>query len=95
MPEGYEPDFVVETADGILLCEVKAESEMKDPTVLAKAQAAIKWCETATAHAKKVKGKLWVYLLIPDDQIIGSATLSGLIAKFASGRPKETQGEAD
>lgn len=82
--ESYEPDFVVETIDRILLCEVKAHSEMSDPTVLAKAQAASKWCETASTHARKVKSKPWGYLLIPDDQIIGSATLNGLAAKFAT-----------
>ena len=81
--EVYEPDFVVETKDRVLLCEVKGESEMVDPVVLAKAQAATKWCESATTHAKAVKAKPWAYLLIPDDQIIGSATLEGLAAKFA------------
>jgi type III restriction enzyme len=47
---------------------------------VAKANAALKWCQTANAH---VKGKPWSYLLVPDDQIVGAATLAGLAAKFA------------
>ena len=82
--EAYEPDFVVETAIQMLILEVKARNELDDPTVKAKAAAATKWCRTATAFAQGGLGKPWVYALIPDDQIIGSATLEGLVAKFAS-----------
>jgi len=81
--EAYEPDFVVETATKMLILEVKARNELDDPTVKAKAAAATKWCRTATAHAQGGTGKPWVYALIPDDQIMGSATLEGLVAKFA------------
>jgi type III restriction enzyme len=81
--EAYEPDFVVETAGKMLIIEVKARNEVDDPTVKAKAAAASKWCKTATAYASGGKGKPWTYVLIPDDQIIGSATLEGLVAKFA------------
>lgn len=82
--EAYEPDFVVETATRMLILEVKARNELDDPTVEAKAAAATKWCRTATAFAQGGAGKSWVYALIPDDQIIGSATLDGLVAKFAA-----------
>lgn len=82
--EAYEPDFVVETATRMLILEVKARNELDDPTVKAKAAAATKWCRTATAHASGGTGKPWTYALIPDDQIIGSATLDGLVAKFAA-----------
>jgi type III restriction enzyme len=78
--EDYEPDFVVETKGRVLICEVKARSELNDPIVLAKAQAAIKWCEAATRHAAEVKAKPWSYLLIPDDAVMGAATLDGLVA---------------
>ncbi len=81
--EAYEPDFVVEAAATMLILEVKARNELDDPIVKAKAAAATKWCRTATAHAQGGTGKPWVYALIPDDQIIGSATLEGLVAKFA------------
>ena len=82
--EAYEPDFVVETTTQMLVLEVKARNELDDPIVKAKATAAIKWCKTATTYAQGGAGKPWVYALIPDDQIIGSATLDGLLAKFAA-----------
>lgn len=82
--EAYEPDFVVETATKMLVLEVKARNELDDPTVKAKAAAATKWCRTATTFAQGGTGKPWVYALIPDDQIIGSATLDGLLARFAT-----------
>lgn len=82
--ENYEPDFVVETATKILILEVKARNELDDPIVKAKAAAATKWCKTATTNASGGTGKPWIYALIPDDQIIGSATLGGLVAKFAA-----------
>jgi type III restriction enzyme len=82
--EPYEPDFVVETSTRMLILEVKARNELDDPTVKAKAAAATKWCRTATAFAADGTGKPWAYALIPDDQIIGSATLDGLVAKFVS-----------
>ena len=80
--EAYEPDFVVETTTRMLICEVKAKNELQDPIVKAKAAAATKWCTTATQHAGGAKP--WVYLLIPDEQIVGSATLDGLTATFAT-----------
>jgi type III restriction enzyme len=80
--ESYEPDFVVETNTKTLICEVKAKNEMEGPTVKAKAAAATKWCKTATQYGGGAKP--WTYLLIPDDQITGSATLDGLAAKFAT-----------
>lgn len=80
--ESYEPDFVVETKTRMLICEVKAKNELDDADVKAKAAAATKWCKTATQHAGGAKP--WTYLLIPDEQITGSATLDGLAAKFAT-----------
>jgi type III restriction enzyme len=80
--ESYEPDFVVETKNRMLICEVKAANELEDPDVKAKAAAATKWCKTATQHAGGAKP--WTYLLIPDNQITGNATLDGLAAKFAT-----------
>jgi len=82
--EAYEPDFVVETKTRMLICEVKAQNELDDATVKAKAAAATKWCKTATEHAPGGGTKPWMYLLIPDDQIRGNATVDGLVAKFAT-----------
>jgi type III restriction enzyme len=81
--EGYEPDFVVEMTDRMLVCEVKARGELDVADVRAKAIAAAKWCRTATDHAPANPGKPWAYLLIPDDQIAGNATLEGLASRFA------------
>lgn len=82
--EAYEPDFVVEAKDRILICEVKAEDELADPIVRAKASAAMKWCRTATEHTTKNGGKPWTYLLIPGDQILANVSLAGLTGKFAT-----------
>jgi len=80
--EAYEPDFVVETKTRMLICEVKAKNELEDIIVRAKAAAATAWCKTATQHAGGAKP--WMYLLIPDDQILGNATVDGLVARFAT-----------
>jgi type III restriction enzyme len=82
--EAYEPDFVVETKSRMLICEVKAANELDNATVKAKAAAATKWCKTATQHAPGGGTKPWVYLLVPDNQILGNSTLDGLVAKYAT-----------
>ena len=74
----YQPDFVVETADRMYLCEPKRANEMADETVLAKARAAATWCKHATDHCDKP----WTYLLIPHDQIDETKTLAGLAASY-------------
>jgi type III restriction enzyme len=83
--DAYEPDFVIETTSQKLICEVKARNELADDIVQAKAKAATKWCSTANTHAVETGGKRWLYVLIPDDQVIGSSTLDGLVAKFGQG----------
>jgi type III restriction enzyme len=80
--EKYEPDFVVEMNDKKLICEIKAEGEMNDPVVLAKAAAAALWCDYATEHEMKHDGKPWKYLLMPHDIIDEAQTIQGLIAGF-------------
>ena len=80
--ESYEPDFVVETKTAKLLCEPKQASEIEDEVVLAKADAAMTWCEHATKHAAKNSGKPWHYLLIPHDAITENKTLAGLAAAY-------------
>lgn len=83
--DNYEPDFVIETTDRMLIAEVKASNELTDMVVQSKARAATKWCKAATQHAAETGGKPWSYALIGDDQIIGSATLTGLMARFTQG----------
>jgi type III restriction enzyme len=78
----YEPDFVVETATEKLICEPKGADRILDPIVLAKANAAVTWCEHATAHEQAHQGKPWRYLLIPHDAIADNMTLEGLAKRF-------------
>ena len=65
----YVPDFVVETAHHLLLCETKARKELEAEDVIAKAQAGALWCRHASEHASKIGTKPWSYLLIPHDQV--------------------------
>ncbi len=74
----YQPDFVAETADVIYMLEPKAKNEMEDADVVAKKDAAVKWCKHASDYAKTYKGKPWEYLLIPHDTIAENMTLKGL-----------------
>jgi type III restriction enzyme len=45
------------------------------PTVQAKAAAAARWCEQASAYAAKVGSKPWRYLLVPHDEVLESRQL--------------------
>lgn len=74
----YEPDFVVETENAYYLCEPKAEQEMDDETVKAKAHAATLWCK----HATSVSRKPWHYLLVPHNAVDESRSLAGLAAQY-------------
>ena len=80
--QAYEPDFVVETKSGLLLCEPKRADQMQSPEVIAKKSATLEWCKHATEHAQQHGGKIWLYLLIPHDAITGNMTLSGLASRF-------------
>jgi type III restriction enzyme len=80
----YQPDFVAETADVIYMLEPKARNEMTNPEVLAKKEAAVKWCQQASDHAQTYQGKPWKYLLIPHDVIAENMTLTGLLAQFGT-----------
>lgn len=61
----YEPDFIVETADAIYMCETKAEKDVEDKDVQDKAQAARRYCDIAGDYATRHGGKPWRYVLIP------------------------------
>lgn len=74
----YQPDFVVETADCIYMCETKARNDMDSTEVQAKKEAALKWCGHATDHAKSYNGKPWKYMLISHDIIAENMNLMGL-----------------
>jgi type III restriction enzyme len=78
----YQPDFVAEAGDTIYMLEPKMRKELDDPVVLAKKEAAIKWCRNASEHAASYSGKPWRYVLIPHDAIAENLTLDGLAARF-------------
>ena len=80
----YQPDFVAETPAGIYMLEPKARNEMANAEVLAKKEAAVKWCQQASDHAQTYQGKPWKYLLIPHDVIAENMTLAGLLAQFGA-----------
>ena len=63
----YTPDFLVETAGGKFMVEVKALNEVKSEEVVAKAKEGIKWCKFASKSDPDKK--TWEYRLISDDQI--------------------------
>ena len=82
----YIPDFVVETEDSIWLVETKAGKDLKDPEVLAKADAAFEWCKHATDYALQHNGKSWRYVMIPHDEVAESKKLPDFLRfekKFA------------
>jgi len=78
----YQPDFVAETKDCIYMLESKARNELGDADVLAKKEAAVKWCSLATTHTTANGGKAWKYMLIPHDTISENMTLGGLASQF-------------
>nr|WP_273787971.1 hypothetical protein [Bartonella grahamii] len=78
----YEPDFVVETKDAKYLCEPKKASEMQNPIVLKKREAAVQWCCHATRYAATYGGKKWYYVFIPHDAIKANSSFGGLCAEF-------------
>jgi type III restriction enzyme len=78
----YEPDFVVETTTTKYICEPKRADEMEKKEVVAKANAALLWCQHASDHAAQHSDKPWRYLLIPHDAILENMTLAGLAARY-------------
>ena len=74
----YQPDFVAETANEILMLEVKAQNELDDPEVLEKARVAREWCAAASVHTAKSGGKAWRYSVIPHTAVALNQTLANL-----------------
>ncbi|MEJ2639906.1 MAG: DEAD/DEAH box helicase family protein [Desulfosarcinaceae bacterium] len=78
----YIPDFVAETSDTVFMIEPKASNQMEDPVVLAKTEAAVKWCVYASDNAQNHGGKPWKYVLIPHNEIATNMTLEALAERF-------------
>ena len=78
----YVPDFIAETNVCIFMLEPKARNEMTAADVLAKKEAAHRWCQMATDYNKGNDGKPWAYVLIPHDAIAENMTLKGLVSQY-------------
>jgi type III restriction enzyme len=75
----YQPDFVAELADRIVVLEVKDATQVSDAEVQEKARAAKQWCEHASRHAVEHGGKPWAYFVIPHDLIQTNMSLVALL----------------
>ncbi len=80
----YQPDFVAEADGTTYMLEPKASNEMEDPIVLAKKEAAVKWCGLASDNSAKHGGKPWRYALIPHNEIAENMTLAALAERFGA-----------
>lgn len=78
----YQPDFVAETSDTILMLEPKMATQISDKDVLSKADVAVQWCAWASEHVSSYGGKPWRYVLIPHDAISDNMTLEFLVKQF-------------
>ncbi len=77
----YEPDFVVELENEIILVEVKPENEMHDLNVLAKKQTAEKFCELISENIGKFGiTKPWRYIIVPTNRIKINFTIASLLS---------------
>ena len=77
----YEPDFIVETADAIYMCETKAEKDVNDANVQAKADAAREFCRRATEFTAQNGGKPWHYVIIPHTLVDRSYSFNYIISQ--------------
>lgn len=79
----YQPDFVAEMDDCIVMLEPKMATQTTDKDVLAKRDVAVQWCGWASEHARTYGGKPWRYALIPHDAIAENITIEFLLKQYA------------
>lgn len=77
----YEPDFIVETADAIYMCETKAEKDVNDADVQSKANAAKEFCRCASEFTAKNDGKPWKYIIIPHTLVDRSYSFNYILSQ--------------
>ena len=76
----YEPDFVIELKNEIVMIEVKPGSKIMDNDVQAKKVTAEKYCEKVNNNIGKYGiVKPWRYLIIATERIALTSTIAGLI----------------
>ena len=78
----YQPDFVAEMGDRIVMLEPKMATQMTEKDVLAKQDVAVQWCGWASEHAQTYGGKPWRYALIPHDAIAENVTINFLLERY-------------
>lgn len=76
----YEPDFVVETDNGIFMVETKASNEMDSRPVIEKAHAALVYCRAVSSWNKDNGGKAWDYALISHDDVRLNSSFEYLVS---------------
>lgn len=77
----YEPDFIVETADTIYMCETKAANEVNDADVQMKADAARAYCAKVSAYNAEHNGKPWKYVVIPHSEVQRTYTFAYILSR--------------
>ncbi|PKL30852.1 type III restriction endonuclease subunit R [Candidatus Saccharibacteria bacterium HGW-Saccharibacteria-1] len=77
----YEPDFIVETPDSIIMVEVKKSIDVNSVEVQEKAKAAKLYCNQVSRYTSKAGGKKWEYVILPHDQISLSSNIQDLILR--------------
>jgi type III restriction enzyme len=78
----YEPDFVVELVNEIVMIEVKPSIEIETSDVQAKKETAEKYCELVSKNVGKFGiMKPWKYMIIPTEKITLSSTITGMLVK--------------
>ncbi len=78
----YEPDFVAESDDSIYIIEVKRADQMEEASVLAKRDAALKYCKNASDYTKKNGGKEWNYILVPHSEVSRNSSVGHLVKEY-------------
>lgn len=78
----YEPDFIVERKSTIYMVEVKRSDQLQEPTVLAKKEAALRYCKYATEYTAKHDGKNWEYIILPHNEVSRTVSIDYLVSKF-------------
>lgn len=77
----YEPDFVVEFDEEIVMIEVKPDMEIMNDDVLAKKKSAETYCNIINANIWKFGiVKPWRYIIIPTSRITITSTITWLIS---------------
>lgn len=65
------------------MVEPKSSANINDADVLAKKEAALKYCKYASEFTVENNGKPWKYLLVPHNEISRTINFDLLIAKFS------------